>query len=365
MVVLAAVALVDSSAATFSGSGLGGELYGVSAESSTNAWAVGNYYLSPSDIGDFKTVTEHRHGSTWSRVDSPSPPGYTAGLAGVSVVSPTNVWAVGEYNATSGNDRTLIEHWQGSGWKIVASPNPSRFGNGLIAVSAVSATDVWAVGYDGPPFTLVVRWNGHSWSQVPSPNPGGGAGNVLSAVSALSPKDVWAVGYYVSASGPKVLIEHWNGKAWNVVAGVDPSSSDNELTGVSAVSPTDVWAVGYSNTSSGDRTLIEHWDGQRWSRIASPNVTSESNLRAVSALSSRDAWAVGSSGTGSVKTLIEHWDGTRWSTVASPSPSGTENQLLGVGARSAGDVWAVGYSGTNAGHKTLVEHWNGTAWSVK
>src|SRR5438876_940961 len=63
------VLVFGSSAATFSGSGLAGELASVSALSSSNAWAVGDALTSPSDIGDFKTVTEHWHGTTWSRVN--------------------------------------------------------------------------------------------------------------------------------------------------------------------------------------------------------------------------------------------------------------------------------------------------------
>jgi hypothetical protein len=357
--------VVTSSAAPLSGSGLGGELYGVSAISSSNVWAVGNHYISPSDIGDFKTVTEHLHGSTWSRVSSPSPPSYVAVLTAVVAVSATNVWAVGTYNATNGNDRTLIEHWKGAGWKIVPSPNPSQYGNALSGVSAASATDAWTVGYDGAPRTLAVHWNGSKWSKVKSPSPGGYAGSVLNAVSALSKSNVWAVGYYMTDGGPRVLIEHWTGGGWAKVAGRNPSGSDDELTGVSAVSPSNVWAVGYYNTRTGDKTLIEHWDGASWSKVPSPSVTSESSLAAVSALSSSDAWAVGSSGVSTVKTLIEHWNGTTWSRVPSPNRSNVENQLLSVSALTPSNVWAVGYSGSNSGHKALVEHWNGSAWSVK
>ncbi|MDP9341189.1 MAG: hypothetical protein M3Q23_03565 [Actinomycetota bacterium] len=355
----------SASPGTALGSGLVGELSAVSALSPTDAWAAGKLFPTPSDIGDFNATTERRHGTGWSRVSSPSPPSHKAELLGVSAVSSSDVWAVGRYTNTTGNDRTLIDHWDGKHWNVVPSPNPSPFGNGLAGVSALSASDVWAVGYSGAPKSLILHWNGISWSQVPSVDPGGGAGNVLSAVSALSSSDVWAVGFYVSGSGPKTLIEHWNGTAWTAVPGVDPSGSDSELTGVSAVSTNDVWAVGYFNARSGDETLVEHWNGTSWSKVASPNVTKESALAAVSGLSSTDAWAVGSSGTATVKTVIEHWDGVKWTKVGSPNGKGAENELLGVSARTAKDVWAVGYSGGNSSHHTLIEHSDGTAWSVK
>jgi len=68
-------------------------------------------------------------------------------------------------------------------WQIVPSPaidvSQSTFGAKLNAVGAVSATDVWAVGY-GPPLpgeprfvkrTLIEHWDGTAWSIVPSADP--------------------------------------------------------------------------------------------------------------------------------------------------------------------------------------------------
>src|SRR5436190_16088532 len=67
-------------------------------------------------------------------------------LSGIAAVSPTDVWAVGEQRAADGADRTLTEHWNGSYWQIVPSPNVGPKSNWLRDVIAISATDVWAVG---------------------------------------------------------------------------------------------------------------------------------------------------------------------------------------------------------------------------
>src|SRR5438477_303146 len=59
-------------------------------------------------------------------------------------------------------------------WEVVPSANVGTGDNHLNAVAAVSATDVWAVGYyrTGGIFrTLIERWNG-TWSVVSSPNVG-------------------------------------------------------------------------------------------------------------------------------------------------------------------------------------------------
>jgi hypothetical protein len=67
----------------------------------------------------------------------------------------------------------------------------------------VSANDVWAVGFSPHPSgtpqylrqTLIEHWNGSSWSVVPSPNPAGKTYVVLNGAAAISASDVWAVGH--------------------------------------------------------------------------------------------------------------------------------------------------------------------------
>ena len=52
-------------------------------------------------------------------------------------------------------------------------PQPGSMRNILFAASAVSTSDVWAVGdqqgSDGTFGTLVEHWDGHTWSVVPTP----------------------------------------------------------------------------------------------------------------------------------------------------------------------------------------------------
>jgi hypothetical protein len=59
------------------------------------------------------------------------------------------------------------------------SVNPSSTQNYLYGVSAVSASDAWAVGYyvdngTNTDHTLILHWNGTAWSRVKAPQPGHG-----------------------------------------------------------------------------------------------------------------------------------------------------------------------------------------------
>src|SRR5215472_10472199 len=171
-------------------------LFGVSAVSRSDAWAVGRQ----NSTGVFKTLILHWNGSAWSKVNSPSPSLADAELMGVSAVSGSDAWAVGWYwNRAGTATQTLILHWNGTAWRQVKSPNAPRYTDfGLTGVSAVSGSDAWAVGVRGVPSdggksgTLIFHWDGMAWTLVPSPSPGSGT-NLLEGVSAVSGSDAWAV----------------------------------------------------------------------------------------------------------------------------------------------------------------------------
>jgi hypothetical protein len=121
----------------------------------------------------------------------------------IQVNSPTDVWAVGGSGDNAleqggSPSTTLIEHYNGSAWSIVASPSPGTDDN-LTGVTTSNASDnVTAVGYDTPagatePQTLILNWNGSAWSTVSSPDTG--SSDILSAASTNPGAAItWAVG---------------------------------------------------------------------------------------------------------------------------------------------------------------------------
>lgn len=233
-------------------------LLAVSAISSNDVWAVG-YQVGSSGQ---QSLTEHWNGSSWSVVSSPT---ITNGslFYGMIAVSSNDVWAVG-YALASG--QMLIEHWNGASWSIVSSPVVGGIGY-LQGMTATSANNVWAVGWvsagpNQPEQTLIEHWDGSSWSVVSSPNAGGV--NQLTAVTAISAADIWAVGAYspvVGSSTILTLIEHWDGTSWKIVSSPNNGGTASELLGVSAVSSNNVWAVG-AYTGSGSNVLqglVEHY----------------------------------------------------------------------------------------------------------
>lgn len=283
-------------------------------------------------------------------ISSPSTGGSL--LSGVKVRSPCDAWAVGQLiTPDGGNGLSLVMHWDGARWTQVPSQSPGDTQNWLIAVTATSATNAWAVGFrEHPTQTLIERWDGTSWTQVDSPSPG--TEDRLWGVAATSATNAWAVGSFTPAGGTEqTLIEHWDGTSWTQV----PSPSPGTLFGVIGIG----WAVGYA--FPGPQAIIEHWDGRKWSVVTGADLGPGTNcLLAVSATSPTNIWAVGGSGlcNGDSQMLIEHYDGTSWTQVTSPGP-GT---LTGVSATGASDAWAVGQGPQGA--RGLIAHYDGTSWTA-
>jgi hypothetical protein len=318
----------------------------------------------------------------WDVVAGPRLPGSESLLRAVEAVSDDEAWAVGTQQTPSYDNRTLVAHYVNGVWTVVPSPNPGPActdgnvvygGNRLNALEIVSPTDIWAVGTGCLEFeTLIEHWNGSSWSIVPSPNPL--AENILSDLTALGPHDVWAVGHTEEDIGAGTLVEHWNGVNWSVVPSPKPGTG-GILGGVDAVSASDIWSTGSYYDEQDDlwETLVEHWNGASWSVVPSPSPGTYTNaLGGVAVVSANDVWTVGSYSSGAgVLTLAEHWDGQRWEVIPTPNVAtgyGTTNSLGSVVARATDDVWAAGMfqneQTDNHQSRTLLMHWDGASWSI-
>src|SRR5205085_9659348 len=104
-------------------------------------------------------------------------------------------------------------------------PSPSTDVNEpnlFTSVACTSTSDCWATGYNNPgngERTLTEHWDGTAWTIVTSPNKGVPQGNFLSGIACASTSDCWSVGYYTPANENfhRTLIEHWNGAAWSII----------------------------------------------------------------------------------------------------------------------------------------------------
>jgi hypothetical protein len=218
------------------------------------AWAVGGAGGNP--------LTLRRDASgAWATIPSPAP-GEGGSLNGVAVIAADDVWAVGSRTRPHAGSSNLALHWNGVIWKAFPVPSPG-FSDGLLGVSAVATDDVWAVGTHGSiaseQVMVAMHWNGTDWRKIKTPNPGTTSFNQLLAVSARSANDVWAVG-----GGDRVLLLHWDGTSWSRTR--PPNIPNLYPAGVVGVAPNDAFAVGYAGTTSALDTVALHWNGSHWIR---------------------------------------------------------------------------------------------------
>jgi len=217
--------------------GLGGGwlLFAVACPRATNCFAAG--WNNIGGLGEPTTLVEQwKNGKTWSIVTNPRPAGFCA-LNGVSCTSPASCTTVGWSATVQGPDEfgpptTLVQHWNGTTWSTITSPNPGTTNSQLGAVSCTSTTNCVAVGQDtnagdrDSAFqTSVERWNGTTWSTIASPNSASATNSVLAGVSCTSTTNCVAVGSYTTATVPSAgLFEHWNGATWSIVTTPTPSA---------------------------------------------------------------------------------------------------------------------------------------------
>jgi hypothetical protein len=258
----------------------------------------------------------------------------------------------------SGN---IMHSYADSGFSIVPSQNPGA-NNELRSVTSISSDNAWAVGdylgTDNHTHTLIEHWDGSSWTQQTSPNPGANV-NKLYGVKALSATDIWAVGFYVDANGFfTTLFEHSTDEGSTWTQDTDSYIGQGQLTGIDG-DPTsgDAWAVGVGNGHALTLHLVNGHFSQQTNVLQSQNIV----LNSVSEYSSSDVWAVGTTGgaTGTAFTYTMHYDGNGWTFYSSPSPF-QYSYLYGVTVIGTNDAWAVGTNDATG----FLTHWNGSAWST-
>lgn len=346
----------------------GEELWAVDGSSPNDVWAVGTGFWG--DTYRDRSLILHWDGTGWSRVPSPD----VGSLGDVAAVSVEEAWAVGG---------GTILHWDGAAWE--RSPHPSPPGTYIAAIDASGPDDAWAVGmrygaewvdqygdrnvgFD----TLTMHWDGSSWKVIPSPN-GAPRHNFVEGVVALSPTDSWVVGYTEDQGIPRTLTLHWDGTTWSVVPSPNPGEEFNVLWGAGTDGVGGVWAVGhYGDRGSRFMALYLRWTGETWSVVPGPpGEALHRTPTALSGASGHEMWTVGSEPTSSF--LIARWDGTAWSEVdaeVAATDALSEARLTDVIALSASDAWAVGRYRRFVDQEGLteivpyIEHWDGTAWRV-
>ena len=336
----------------------GSVLRGVSCPSTTACTAVGGYTNSSRGA---VTLAARWNGSGWALESTPNPTGASLiVMRAISCPSSTACTAVGEYFNSAGARVTLAERWNGSSWAIQSTPNPTGSQDSVLyGVSCPSTTACIAVGSND----LAERWNGSRWAIQSTPNPTGALSTILYGVSCPSTTACTAAGEYFNGSTEVTLAERWNGSRWAIQSTPNPTGGQrNILWGISCPSTTACTAAGsYDNSSGYAVPLAERWNGSSWAIQSSPtpNPGGDSLLFGVSCPSITACTAAGFylNDSGVDVTLAERWNGSSWAIQSTPNPTGARSNILyGVSCPSTTACTAVGDYKSSRLIKTLAEH---------
>jgi hypothetical protein len=350
------------------------DLWSIAGRSATDIWAVGSLLPYPSATV-LHNLTLHYNGKTWTHVKTPDAGPEGNQLYGVAALPDGTAWATGIYVQASGHTgRALTMHWSRGKWRIVPAANPGSADDMLFSVTAVSDSDVWAVGaYDGSNgffHPLIEHWNGQRWTAVSVRGFGPALVGSLSSVTS-SAGGVWATGQLSGDGSDRQVVLHLVGGHWAIVSahlvrtpgGAMADAYPNSI----ADSPAGLWIAGNDRAGhAGFSALVEGPSGHGLTEVGTPDPTPQDNyLQAIAPVNGgKDAWAVGDDvpvSTGNAASLIEFGSATGgWKVVPSPDPSANGNNILdGIFAVSSTKVWAVGEWDGQGGMRTLIMHYTG------
>ncbi|GGQ03251.1 hypothetical protein GCM10010187_18950 [Actinomadura coerulea] len=312
----------------------GTSLSGLAAAPDGTMWAAGGQQGS----GVYKPILQRLTGSTWSNVALPAaaaPYRFNA----VAATSASNLWLAAQLNASG--DSHAVLRWNGTAWstfKVPLSFQPSD-----IATAGPGST--WVVSS-----SAAKRWNGTSWADTP-------IGIKPRAITAVSSTSAWAVGW---AGEGLPATAHWNGTSWTTVPfpaidGVDAKSEiASTLSDVYAASEKDVWAVGTVRVPDEtgkkvSRSVLAHWDGTKWTHVLGASGTYMTNVASDGA---GGIWV-------SAGSVMRHRTAAGvWSQESLAEPTGTRIRPAALALRpGTTTMWTVGYTSTVATGWADLAHW--------
>jgi hypothetical protein len=353
----------DTSALPLSPTELHGlDLRGVTLVSSGEGWAVGG--TTPDPTYDVRTahtpystpvLLQFVHGH-WYRVHAPAGLSGSLRLEAISMLSPTEGWAVGGSLYPPSVDALpmgYLLHYHNGSWRVDTVVQNAR----LTGLAVLSSVNGWAVG-DFNSVTgeaEVLHFDGNMWQPV---SDGMLRGLTLTAVGGASTGDTWVAGIReVGVTGPDGLsapiVLHFDGARWTQQPiRTDGSSRGLSIADLAMASSTDGWAVGTvaaTTGAGGDRmppqspsAVVLRFEAGIWTQVAryvAPSRALQFALYAVSVTAGGEGWAVGTSGL-----RVRIHDG-RITPDSVPSSAGAQPDLWGVTVLSTGNAWAAGDSG--------------------
>lgn len=181
--------------------------------------AQGGTWASGVDQSTGTAKLVRKTGGVWAPRDFPRSDDPTLRITGLSALPGGRLWLSATYGSPT---LSMLAFYDGRAWTETPLPAECAAGCAVQQVEARGVRDVWAVGSGVPPSPGVVtgialHWDGTTWTAGLSSGPD----NVVNLydVHAVSADDVWAVGYKAVFSLPRpysaAIVLHYDGTSWH------------------------------------------------------------------------------------------------------------------------------------------------------
>jgi hypothetical protein len=289
----------------------------------------------------------HWNGATWSAATLPS--GMSTWFIAASAPAASDIWAV----TFEGG---WILHYNGSKWTVAKHLT----GNGeLTGVTALSAKNVWVFGGGGSEGGLGTwHFDGTTWKKWTT-----GLANGLENATAVSASDIWAVG---SRQAPYDTIVRFNGKTWSLANAKGIPAGQWTFWDLRVVSDKDVWVPASEFLNNSEVPFLLHYNGTSWTKLALPWAVptgQSSEIRAITPDGHGGLWFSGftiSGGDNSVTTfyMVRRTAAGQWlrTKIGASSNTGLSGaSLTGIAqVPGTGSVWGAGFSEASSGGGSAV-----------
>lgn len=307
----------------------------------------------------------------------------------ITMVSPTEGWAIGDRKAPSDcatgtthpSAGAPMLHYHNDTWWEVDTPYSNHPCATLEALDMLTPDEGWAVGYTVPADPndwtrcFAMHYTQGIWHDVTMNNCLG----VPGALYASSPQDIWMVGglsplnanvSYGETYGNgnptqgTMLLMHYDGHTWQHI--IDPHFALAYATTIWGSGAADITILGHDISQDATQTpissqqqnakviqtnLVVHYDGHTWTREAA--LPSEA-LNAISLISPHEGWAIGTSfdAKGQANAILVHYHAGIWD---APMKLPSNTYLGAIVMVSPTEGWAVG---------TSILHYTAGAWKT-
>jgi|GEM_PF-5026790 len=262
-------------------------------------------------------------------------------VSGISMISPTEGWAVG----TMADGTALMLYEVQSIWHVM----PAMFaGEGPYSVQMLSSTDGWAWGHG-----QILRYQNGIWTPQSVPFDK----KQIAALAMITATDGWVASQH--------SMWHYHDGTWTEDANLGAGQPDD----LNMLSATDGWAKGSSSNPKA-RPLtndIWHYDGVSWRPITIPATLVSTNSYAIDQLfmQSQSGWAtlVVNQGSTTLDNHLLRYDHGTWSLVTLPLNAVPNLWVRSIVTVGANEAWAIANTLGNPEHVVLLHYLNG-AWQV-